>query len=96
MINNDKWQIIQEVMYGKDKKDAKLKIIKACAFPAAIYGFENWTIGNVEEDRINSFEMTCKYKIKNKEKEIRNHIIIPPNWLMINILKKTRKLKKSQ
>ena len=33
--------------------------VKAMVFPAAMYGFENWTIKKAEHRRIDAFELWC-------------------------------------
>ena len=37
----------------------KVHIVKAMVFPAAMYGFENWTIKKAEHRRIDAFELWC-------------------------------------
>ena len=41
----------------------KLRILKACVFPIALYGCEIWTLHQSDIDRIQAFEMTCYRKI---------------------------------
>ena len=41
----------------------KLRILKACIFPLALYGCEAWTLHQVDLDRLEAFEMYCYRKI---------------------------------
>ena len=38
---------------------AKVHIVKAMAFPVAMYGWESWTIKKAERRRIDAFELWC-------------------------------------
>ena len=56
---------------------SKLKIVRACIFPTAIYGCEGWTLTTADEKKINAFETKCYRRIlkipwiaKRKKKHI--------------------------
>ena len=42
-----------------DRKELKVRIVKAMVFPVVIYGCESWTIKKVEHWRIDGFELWC-------------------------------------
>ena len=46
---------IEKIWKGQDKQ-TKLKIVRACIFPTAIYGCEGWTLTTADEKKINAFE----------------------------------------
>ena len=37
----------------------KVHLVKAMVFPVVMYGYENWTIKEVEHQRIDAFELWC-------------------------------------
>ena len=37
----------------------KVRLVKAMVFPVVMYGCENWTIKNVQHQRIDAFELCC-------------------------------------
>ena len=37
----------------------KVHLVKAMVFPVVIYGCESWTIKNVEQSRIDAFDLWC-------------------------------------
>ena len=37
----------------------KVRLVKAMAFPAVVYGYESWTIKKAEHQRIDAFELWC-------------------------------------
>ena len=37
----------------------KVRLVKAMAFPAVMYGGESWTIKKAEHQRIDAFELWC-------------------------------------
>ena len=37
----------------------KVHLVKAMVFPVVMYGYESWTIKNVERRRIDGFELWC-------------------------------------
>ena len=41
----------------------KVHLIKAMAFPVAMYGYESWTIKKAEHGRIDVFELWCWRKL---------------------------------
>ena len=50
-----KWK---KIWKGQDKQ-TKVKIVRACIFPTAIYGCEGWTLTTADEKKINAFETKC-------------------------------------
>ena len=64
----------------------KLKLLKTCIFPVALYGCEAWTLHQQSIEKINAFEMRCYGKILNiswkqkiKNDNIRKILNIKPN-----------------
>ena len=53
---------MEKIWKGQDKQ-TKLKIVKACIFPTAIYGCEGWTLTTADEKKINAFETKCYWRI---------------------------------
>ena len=49
---------MEKIWKGQDKQ-TKLKIVRACIFPTAIYGCEGWTLTTADEKKINAFETKC-------------------------------------
>ena len=37
----------------------KVRLVKAMAFPVAMYGCESWTVKKAERQRIDAFELWC-------------------------------------
>ena len=67
---------MEKIWKGQDKQK-KLKIVRACIFPTAIYGCEGWTLTKADEKKINAFETKCYKRIlripwKEKRKKQRN------------------------
>ena len=88
-----KWK---KIWKGQDKQ-TKLKIVRACIFPTAIYGCEGWTLTTADEKKINAFETKCYRRIlripwiaKRKNTEILKELKVGWDWLLNNI--KARKL----
>ena len=44
-----------EIIWKGQDKQTKLKIVRACIFPTAIYGCEGWTLTTADEKKINFF-----------------------------------------
>ena len=87
---------LEKVWKGQDR-NTKIKIIRTCIFPTAIYGCEGWTISKTDEKKITSFEMKCYRKMlripwtaKRKNEDILKELQIPQDWLLNTI--KARKL----
>ena len=40
-----------------------VRLVKAMAFPAVMYGCESWTIKKAEHQRIDAFELWCSRKL---------------------------------
>ena len=53
---------MEKIWKGQDKQ-IKLKIVRACIFPTAIYGCEEWTLTTADEKIINAFETKCYRRI---------------------------------
>ena len=53
---------MEKIWIGQDKQ-TKLKIVRACIFPTAIYGCEGWTLTTADEKKINAFETKCYRRI---------------------------------
>jgi len=45
----------------------KLRVLKCCIFPIAMYGCEAWTMSKNIADRLNAFEAKCYRRILNNE-----------------------------
>ena len=76
-----------------------MKIVRACIFPTAMYGWEGWTLTTADEKKINAFETKCYRRIlripwiekkRKKNKEILKELKVGQDWLLNNI--KARKL----
>ncbi|GFS08091.1 endonuclease-reverse transcriptase [Elysia marginata] len=87
---------MEKIWKGQDKV-TKLKIVRACIFPTAIYGCEGWTLTTADEKKINAFEMKCYRRMlripwiaKRKNTVILKELKVGQNWLLNNI--KARKL----
>ena len=52
-----------EIIWKGQDKQTKLKIVRACIFPTAIYGCEGWTLTTADEKKINAFETKCYMRI---------------------------------
>ena len=72
---------------GQDAQ-TKLRILRACIFPIATYGFEVWMLGKTNLKRINSFEMKCYRKIlriswteHRMNQSIREELQVEGQWL---------------
>ena len=50
-----KWK---KILKGQDKQ-TKLKIVRACIFPTAIYGCEGWTLTTADEKKINALKQNA-------------------------------------
>ena len=61
-IAKQKLNKMKQVWKGQNT-GTKLRIMKACVFPIAIYGCEAWTPLKIDLQRIDSFEMQCYRKI---------------------------------
>ena len=84
---------MEKIWKGQDKQ-TKLKIVRACIIPTAIYGCEGWTLTTADEKKINAFETKCYRRMlripwleKRKNTEI---LKVGQDWLLNNI--KARKL----
>ena len=53
---------MEKIWKGQDKQ-TKLKIVRACIFPTAIYGCAGWTLTIADEKNINAFETKCYRRI---------------------------------
>ena len=53
---------MKKIWKGQDKQ-TKLKIVRACIFPTAIYGCEGRTLTIADEKKINAFETKCYRRI---------------------------------
>ena len=87
---------MEKIWKGQDKQ-TKLKIVRACIFPTAIYGCEGWTLTTADEKKINAFETKCYRRMlkipwieKRKNTEILKELKVGHDWLLNNI--KARKL----
>ena len=58
----DSFKKMEKIWKGQDKQ-TKLKIVRACIFPTAIYGCEGWTLTTADEKKINAFETKCYRRI---------------------------------
>ena len=83
-----KWK---KIWKGQDKQ-TKLKIVRACIFPTAIYRCEGWTLTTADEKKINAFETKCYRMIlripwieKRKNTEILKELKVGQDWLLNNI-----------
>ena len=83
---------------GTDRKETKLKLLRACIFPIAICGSVAWTVFQTAAKLITSFEMKCYRMVlkipwtdmkTNKEILVQLHII--DKWLLKSF--QQRKLK---
>ena len=50
-------------IWKSESANLKLKILRACVFPSAIYGCESWTITKADEEKIRAFEIKCYRRI---------------------------------
>ena len=76
--------------------ELKLKVIRTCIFPTAIYGCEAWTINKMEEKMINAFEMKCYRKILRipwTAKETNSSVLQRIGVRPCNLLNKIKKQK---
>ena len=87
---------MEKIWKGQDKQ-TKLKIVRGCIFPTAIYGCEGWTLTTADEKKINAFETKCYRRMlripwieKRKNTEILKELKVGHDWLLNNI--KARKL----
>ena len=88
---------LEKIWKGQDKQ-TKLKIVRACIFPTAIYGCEGWTLTTADEKKINAFETKYYRRIlripwiakRKKNTEILKELKVGKYWLLNNI--KARKL----
>ena len=74
----------------------KMKILKTCIFPVAIYGCEAWTITKNDEKKIDAFEMKCYRKILRipwTAKETNESIRAELNIKELHLMKTIRRLK---
>ena len=86
---------VEKIRRGEDKQ-TKLKIVRACIFPTAIYGCEGWTLKTADGKKINAFDTKCYRRIlripwiaKNPT-EVLKELKVGQDWLLNNI--KARKL----
>ena len=61
-IATSKLKNLDKLWKGQDTQ-TKLKIIRTCVFPVAIYGCEGWAISKQDEKKLNAFEMKCYRKM---------------------------------
>ena len=54
---------MEKKIWKRQDKQTKLKIVRACIFPTAIYGCEGWTLTTADEKKINAFETKCYRRI---------------------------------
>ena len=48
-----------QYLWKSASKELKLKVLRTCIFPVAIYGCETWILRKLDIKRLNAFEMKC-------------------------------------
>jgi len=88
---------MKNIWQGTNRK-TKLKLLRACIFPIAIYGCEAWTISQTAAKLITSFEMKCYRRVlkilwtdMKTNKDILAELDIIDKWLLKSV--QQRKLK---
>ena len=82
----DSLRKLKKIWKGQDKQ-TKLKIVRACTFPTAMYGCEGWTLTTADEKKINAFETKCYRRIlripwiaKRKNTDILKDLKVGQDW----------------
>ena len=57
-------QSLNKIWLAKDINcSAKIKLYRVLVLSVLLYGAETWTLQRIDENRLNTFEMTCLRKI---------------------------------
>ena len=76
------------------KTQTKMRILRACIFPIAVYGCEAWTLHESDNKRLKAFEMYCYRSILNitwqqkiTNEEVRKRLNITSSHLLGHTIK---------
>ena len=93
MILNNMTQL--QHLWKRQNMQIKLRAIRTCVFPIALYGCERWTLSTTNEKQLSAFEMKCYRRILRirigSDSDILRLLNIPSDSLL-NLVK-ARKLK---
>ena len=92
-IAKQKLSSLEKLWKGEDNH-TKLRILKSCIFPIALYGCEAWTLLQSDLNRILAFEMRCYRKIlrvswteRVTNERVRKRLNISSSHLLMQIKK---------